>query len=191
MLRMRKKKFTAKEYLAMEEVAPHKSEFYRGEIFALSGGSYDHSVVQANLIAALHLLLRGSTCRVLTSELRIHVRTSDLYTYPDLTVVCGKPQFLEPRTDTLLNPLLIVEVLSPSTREYDRGAKFAMYKGIPSLREYILADSENPRVERYRTTDGVEWLVDAFEGLEAACVLESLDLAIPLDQIYQDVTWRE
>jgi Uma2 family endonuclease len=191
MLRTRKKKFTPAEYLAMEEVAPYKSEYYRGEIFALSGGSFDHSVIQGNLIAALHRLLAGTPCRVVTSELRLHVRASDLYTYPDAAVVCGKVQFFERRNDTILNPRLIIEVLSPSTREYDRGTKFGMYKSIPSLQEYLLVDSELAHVECYRRRDNDEWMVSVFDGLDKTSYLESIDREVPLNSIYEGVTWLE
>jgi Uma2 family endonuclease len=190
MLRTRKKKFTAAEYLAMEAVAPYKSEYHRGEIFALSGGSADHSLVQANVGRALGNALESTPCRVFTSDLRIHVKSDDLYTYPDVSVVCGEIRYHPRRTDTITNPILIVEVLSPSSREYDRGAKFAMYKQIPSLREYVLVDSEQARVECLRRREG-EWTVAMFDGLDATCQSESLDCEIPLRFIYQKVTWLD
>jgi Uma2 family endonuclease len=190
MLRTRKKKFTPAEYLAMEEVAEYKSEYHRGEIFALSGGTVDHSLVAGNLVGALKSMLAATPCRVFNSDLRVHVRVSDLYTYPDVMVVCGKLQYFERRNDTILNPLLIVEVLSPGTREYDRGAKFEMYKGIPSLQEYLLVDSESARIECYRRRD-TEWTVTAFDNLDGACRLESLDCEIPLSLVYEKVTWLD
>lgn len=190
MLRVKKEKFTADEYLAMEEVAHSKSEYYRGEIFALSGGTWDHSVITSNLNRLLGNSLAGTACRVVNGDLRIHVKSKDLYTYPDVSVVCGRPRFVERRTDTLLNPVVIVEVLSPSTREYDRGAKFALYKGIPSLREYILVDSERVYVESFRLR-GTEWVVASFEGLDRALHFEALDCEIPLQSLYEDVTWLE
>jgi Uma2 family endonuclease len=190
MLRTRKKKFTVKEYLAMEEVAPYKSEYYRGEIYALSGGSLDHSVVQGNIIRELGTLLEAMPCRVLTSEIRVHVAASDLYTYPDAAVVCGRVQFLSRRNDTILNPMVIVEVLSPSTRDYDSGAKFEMYKGIPSLQEYLLVDAEKEHVMCYLRRDD-EWVVDIYEGPKAICRLRSVECAIPLAKIYAKVTWLD
>jgi Uma2 family endonuclease len=190
MLRTRKKKFTVQEYLAMEEVAPSKSEYYRGEIFALSGGSLDHSVIQGNLTRELGVLLAATPCRVLTSEIRIQVPTADLYTYPDAAVVCGKVQFPNRRNDTILNPLLIVEVLSPTARDYDRGAKFEMYKAIASLQEYVLVDAEKEHVECYHRRDE-EWVVNTYDGLEASCHLESVDSDVPLAKIYEKVTWLD
>lgn len=190
MLRTRKKKFTAKEYLAMEEVAPYKSEYYRGEIFALSGGSLDHSVIQGNLIRELGVLLAATPCRVLTSEIRVHVQAADLYTYPDIAVVCEKVKFLDRRNDTIVNPLMIVEVLSPSTRDYDRGVKFEMYKGIPSLQEYLLVDAEKEHVECYLRRDSA-WTLTMFDGLSATCRLESISCDIPMELIYHKVTWLD
>jgi Uma2 family endonuclease len=190
MLRTRKKKFTAKEYLAMEEVAPYKSEYYRGEIFALSGGSLDHSIIQGNLIRELGTQLAPTPCRVLTSEIKVHVKASDLYTYPNAAVVCGRVQFLERRNDTILNPLLILEVLSPATRDYDRGAKFEIYKGLPSLEEYVLVDGEKEHVECHVRREG-DWLVKAYDGLASVCRLESLDCEIPLRRMYEKVTWLD
>ncbi len=190
MLRTKKKKFTAAEYLAMEEVAPYKSEYHRGEIFALSGGTWDHSVIASNLTRLLGNVLAGRPCRVVNSDLRIHVKTEELYTYADVAVVCGKPRFLERRTDTVLNPVLIVEVLSPSTRDYDRGAKFALYKSIPTLQEYILIDSDNAQVECFRRRDA-GWMVAAYPGLEGRLQFESLDCEISLKDLYDGVTWLE
>jgi Uma2 family endonuclease len=174
----------------MEEVAPYKSEYHRGEIFALSGGSLDHSVIQGNVIRSLGNALDNTPCRVFTSELRVYVQSEDLYTYPDASVVCGEARYHQRRTDTITNPIVIVEVLSPSTREYDRGAKFAMYKSIADLQEYVLVDSEQAHVECLRRRDG-EWTVSMIDGLDAACQFESLDCEIPLSRIYQKVTWLD
>lgn len=190
MLRTRKKKFTAKEYLAMEEVAPYKSEYYRGEIYALSGGSLDHSVIQGNIIRELGTLLEATPCRVLTSDIRVHVATSDLYTYPDAAVVCGRVEFLSRRNDTILNPMLIVEVLSPSTRDYDSGVKFEMYKGIPGLQEYVLVDAEKEHVACYLRRDD-QWVVNMYEGLTDTCRIRSVDCDVPLAKIYAKVTWLD
>ncbi len=190
MFRVKKDKFTAQEYLAMEEVAPYKSEYCRGEIFALSGGTWDHSVATSNLNRELGNALSGTSCRVVNGDLRIHVKSEELYTYPDVAVVCGKPRFLERRTDTILNPTLIVEVLSPSTRDYDRGAKFGLYRGIASLQEYVLVDSEKARVECFRRRE-TGWMLAAFDGVEAEAQFESLECIVPLQRIYEGVTWLE
>ncbi len=119
MMRPAKKSYTPAEYLAMEQVADYKSEYYNGEIFAMSGGSADHSLIAVNLASELRQHLAAQPCRVFNSDMRLLVKRSNLYTYPDVMVVCGRVEFVERRSDTLLNPLLIVEVLSESTREHD------------------------------------------------------------------------
>lgn len=190
MLRTQKNRFTPAEYLAMEEVASYKSEYHRGEIFALAGGTWDHSVITSNLNRALGNLLARTTCTVVNGDLRIHVKNEDLYTYPDVAVVCGKPRFLERRKDTILNPIVIVEVLSLSTREYDRSGKFAMYKSVPSLQGFLLVDAERAFIECFRRHE-TGWIISTFEGLDAACQIEALDCEIPLSDIYEKVTWLE
>ena len=174
----KKMNFTPAEYLAMEQAADYKSEYYGGEIFAMSGGTADHSIIGGNFIIALGRRLEAKPCRVFTSDMRLLVKSGGLYTYPDAMVVCGKIQFVERRKDTLTNPLLIVEVLSESTRDYDRGAKFNFYKQIPSLQEYVLVESENARVEVYRRV-GELWTMDMTEGLDGVIQLQSVECEIP------------
>src|SRR6266540_385371 len=140
MLRPIKKTFSPAEYLAMEEVADYKSEYYDGEIFAMSGGTADHSKIAVNFTAALSHLLETKPCHVFNSDMRLRVERSGMHTYPDAMVVCGKIEFVERRKDLLKNPVLIVEVVSESTRDYDRGAKFNFYKQIPTLKEYLLVE---------------------------------------------------
>lgn len=123
--------------------------------------------------------------------MRLHSQKCGLYTYPDVMVVCSKLRFLERRDDTVLNPLLIVEVLSKTTRDYDRGAKFEFYKGIDTLREYVLIDSESPRVECYQRGAGDQWIVEAYDGMDAVAHLGSLDFDLTLRQIYHKVSWAE
>jgi Uma2 family endonuclease len=191
MLRKRKTRFTPTEYLAMEEVADYKSEFYGGEIFALSGGSADHSLIAGNLIFALNGLLDAGPCRVFNSDMRLHIQRSGLFTYPDVMVVCGKLKFVERRDDTLLNPLLIIEVLSESTRDYDRGAKFGFYKQIPGLQEIVLVESKAAHVECYRRAGDDKWTIDAYDGLDAVAPLESVGCDVPLRSFYHRVSWLD
>jgi Uma2 family endonuclease len=191
MLRTRKAHFTPAEYLAMEEVADYKSEFYDGEIFALSGGSADHSLIAVNCVHALSGLLDTRPCRVFNSDMRLLIQRSGLYTYPDVMVVCGKLKFVERRNDTLLNPLLIVEVLSDSTRDYGRGAKFGFYKQIPGLQEIVLVESEAAHVECYRRAEGDKWTIDAYDGLDAMARLESVGCDVPLGSLYHKVSWLD
>jgi len=121
--------------------------------------------------------------------MRLHIERSGLYTYPDVMVICGKIELVKNRNDTVTNPTLLVEVLSESTREYDRGAKFNFYKQIPSLREYVVVESENPHVECYRRTTGDQWLVEMHDDLDATVTLESVACEIPLQRIYSKVSW--
>lgn len=189
MLRSGKKTFTPTEFLAMEEVAEYKSEYYNGEIFAMSGGTADHSSVAVNLTIELGTCLAMKPCRVFNSDMRLHIERSGLFTYPDVMVVCGKIEFVLKRQDVLTNPVLIVEVLSESTREYDRGAKFNFYKQIPTLSEYILVESEQAHVECYRRRQGDQWLFEMSDDLNASLKLESVACEIPQRQIYAKVSW--
>ncbi len=188
-MRPAKKSYTVAEYLAMEQVADYKSEYYNGEIYAMSGGTSDHSLIAVNLVIELGLQLRAKPCRVYNSDMRLLVKRSGLYTYPDIMVICGKLEFVERRNDTVTNPLLIVEVLSESTREYDRGQKFLFYQQIPSLRDFVLVESESPHVEYYQRAEGDKWTVEILDGLDATVKLESLACEIPARQIYDKVSW--
>jgi Uma2 family endonuclease len=173
-LRPAKTTFTPAEYLAMEEPAEYKSEYYDGEIFAMAGGTANHSTIALSFGAELLQILKSKPCRVYNSDVRLLIQGSGLYTYPDLTIVCGKIEYMPRRKDTITNPILLVEILSESTRAY-RGQKFNFYKPIPSLQEYVLVESEQPRVECYQRGDGDKWTVEMYDGLDAAMKLESVE----------------
>ncbi|HEX4610807.1 MAG TPA: Uma2 family endonuclease, partial [Urbifossiella sp.] len=132
------RKLTAAEYLAIERAAPFKSEFYAGKMFAMSGASPAHNTIKDNLIVSVGSSLRGSGCRTLSSDQRVRVNATGLYTYPDVLILCGPGEYAAEDPYTLLNPKVIIEVLSDSTEKYDRGAKFRQYKRLPSLMEYVL-----------------------------------------------------
>ena len=189
MLRLKKKTFTSAEYLAMETVADYKSEYYNGEIFAMSGGTADHSLIAVNISSGLSQRLAPTPCRVFNSDMRLNVERSGLYTYPDVMVICGKIEFVKRRDDTVTNPLLIVEVLSESARDYDRGAKFNFYKQIPTLREYVVVESVRPTVECYRRTEDDKWQIEIHEDLDATVTLASVACEITLRQIYSKASW--
>lgn len=191
MLRPLKKNFTPAEYLAMEQVAEYKSEYYGGQIYALAGGSADHSLIAGNCIHILNEQLEAEPCRVFTSDMRLLVQPSGLYTYPDAMVICGKIKFVERRNDTVTNPSLIIEVLSESTREYDRSTKFDFYKQMSSVSEVVLVESEYARVECYRRGQGDQWTIETYDTLEAIARLESLACDFPLRRIYHKVSWLE
>jgi Uma2 family endonuclease len=178
-------RLTPREYLDLEEQAEYKSEYYQGEIFAMSGGSPNHALIAANLIATLQSQLKGTGCRVFTGDLRVHIPASELYTYPDVTVVCGKLELTGDRQDNLANPILIVEVLSPSTESYDRGQKFSLYRSIPSLREYVLVSQDRISIEIFHKNDAGIWELHLPE--EGNVILASVGCRIQLDDVYADV----
>ena len=152
-------RLTPAEYLAQERVSPTRHEFFDGEIFDMAGTSRQHSLIAGNIFVRVHLALGATTCEVHGTDLRVHVPATGLFTYPDISVACP-PKFLEPTPlDTLINPVLLVEVLSESTEAYDRGRKFENYRTIPSLREYVLVSQERVHIEHYTRQDNGDWLL--------------------------------
>jgi len=180
---------TPEEYLAFERASPTKHEYFAGEVFAMSGASRAHNLIAGNVFAGLHGQLRGHPCEAYMGDMRVQVSETGLYTYPDVVVVCGEPQFEDAEVDTLLNPLLIVEVLSASTEAYDRGDKFEQYRLLPSLREYVLVSQDRPRVERFTRQEGETWLLQATAGLQATVTLSAIDCELPLSEIYERVVF--
>ena len=186
-----KKLLTPAEYLALERQAEFRSEYYRGEMFAMAGATYEHSVVKDNLARELGNQLKDGPCQVLTSDMRVKVDRTGLYTYPDIVVLCGEPQFEDNVFDILLNPRAIVEVLSGSSEQYDRGKKFAHFRQIPSLQEYVLVAQDQPLLERYvRQPDG-SWLMTAFDNMQQTFEFASLLARIPLSEIYRRVEFPD
>ena len=182
-----KPKLTALQYLAIERRAEFKSEFFDGEMFAMAGASSRHVFIASNLGLRLANALLGGPCRVGLSDLRVLVDRTGLYTYPDIVVVCGPVEYAPNDPDTLVNPTAIIEVLSPSTEKYDRGAKFRNYKRIESLMEYVLVAQDEPLCERYvRQSDGA-WGVVAYEGLHESLIFTSIPATVPLAEIYSGV----
>jgi len=180
-------RLTDGEYLQMDRLAEFKSEFFDGEMFAMSGGTRWHSLIGANLAREFGNRLKGHRCIAYNSELRVKVEATGLYTYPDLSVVCGPPELLDNEMDTLLNPSLIAEVLSDSTEAYDRGKKFEHYRQIATLNEYLLVSQKEPRIEQFiRKPDGV-WEFRTAAGLSARLELPSLSIAIDLAEVFANV----
>jgi Uma2 family endonuclease len=178
---------TEAEYLEQERRAEIKSEFFAGEVFAMAGGTAPHSIIAANLIGELRSALKERSCVVFTADMRIKVEATGLYTYPDCSVVCGPMQFLDEVRDTILNPTLIVEVLSNSTEAYDRGRKFEHYRQIPALREYLLASQTEPRLELFVRQEGGQWLLREAAGTDATIELPVLKVRLSLREIYANV----
>ena len=184
---------TAEEYLRREHDAAERHEFYHGEVFAMAGGSPDHSLIISNVNGELRAALKGTPCKVYESNLRVRIPRTMLYTYPDVSVICGEREFdpLDTRKETVINPAVIVEVLSPTTEAWDRGGKFKNYQLIESLREYVLVAWDAPRVETYwRQPDG-RWVFAAALGLSAAAVLNSIHIELPLAEVYRGVSLPE
>lgn len=182
---------TIAEYLQRERKAEIKSEFYDGEIFAMAGGSPTHSLIAANIAGEARQLLKDGSCQVFNSDLRIKVDPTGLYTYPDATIVCGDLQFDDDQRDTLLNPTVLVEVLSESTERYDRGRKSQHYRQIPSLKILVLISQEAFHVEWYTRRDDSNWLLQERIGWDESLNLEPLGIQIPLSEIYRGVDLTE
>ncbi len=180
------KRYTPEEYLALERKADYKSEYCNGFIIGMSGASRDHNRVAGNFYRKISDQLEDGPCEAFVNNMRVRVNPTGLYTYPDVVVVCGEAQFLDDEVDTLLNPTLIADVLSPSTEDYDRGGKFSHYRTLPSLKEYVLIAQDEAMVER-RVKKGKRWVSTTYRGLEATLVLESIGCTIPFRQIYKRV----
>ncbi|HEX5430857.1 MAG TPA: Uma2 family endonuclease [Bryobacteraceae bacterium] len=182
---------TPEQYLELEREAEFKSEYYQGHVYAMSGGSFPHGQIIGNLTLWLALALEKRPCSVIPNDLRVRAAPDGLYPYSDRVVVCGKPQFAGGHGDTLLNPALLIEVLSPSTEAYDRGFKSAQYRTIESLQEYALVSQTEPRVEIFTRQPGAHWLLSEAVGLESSCRFESVDCGAALAEIYDKITFAE
>ncbi len=181
------KRYTPEEYLALERQAQCKSEYYAGEIFAMAGASRWHNLIVANVVGELRAQLKGRPCTTYPSDMRVKVSATGLYTYPDVIVVCGEAEFEDNQQDTLLNPTLIVEVLSDSTEAYDRGGKFAHYRKLPSLMEYVLIAQTKPHIEHYVRQPDNRWLLSEADSLSDTVHLPSIDCRLALAEVYDKV----
>ncbi|KOR33138.1 hypothetical protein TI05_02855 [Achromatium sp. WMS3] len=171
------------EYLAFDTASDIRHEFYHGEIFAMSGGSFNHANIIGNIFMMLKLGLRKKPCYPMNSDMRIHT-PAGLDTYPDISIYCNHPK-LQDNQCTLLNPIVIFEVLSPSTHNYDRGDKCKLYKTIKTLDAYVLVDSEAIWVEYYQRTAPDEWIVQKYQSKQDVVYLEAIQLSLPLMDIYE------
>ncbi len=175
---------SAAEYLEQERRAEHKSEFFRGETFAIAGASRHHALIVTNLVSEFRQQLKGRPCEVYSSDLRLRVTPTGFYTYPDIMVVCGAAHFADDQKDTLLNPTLIIEVLSDSTRDYDRGRKFQHYRTLPSLVEYLTVAQDALQIEHWTRQPENRWLLTEFNSLEQSIPLSSIGCVLPLAEVY-------
>ncbi len=182
-------RLTAEEYLAIERAADRKSELIHGRMYAMSGASFAHSGIVLNLAMALSSALKGKDCSVRTNDLRVKVAETGMYTYPDVVVVCGKPELEDKNLDTLVNPTVIIEVLSDSTEAYDRGAKFAHYRHIESLKMYVLVAQKEPSVECFTREDST-WKYTTSVGLGSQIELSVLGIDVALTDVYERVDFE-
>ncbi len=178
---------TPQDYLAWERQQETRHEYVNGEIHAMTGASREHNLINGNLFAALHTQTRGKPCEVYSNDMRVKVSETGMYTYPDIAVACGKPEFEDTQVDTLLNPVLIVEVLSDSTEGYDRGAKFAHYRTLPSLHDYLLIAQNECRVEHYARQADHRWLLTDYQGMDETVSLTAIGCELRLLDLYERV----
>ncbi|WP_254563047.1 Uma2 family endonuclease [Dyadobacter diqingensis] len=179
------KYYSAGEYLELEREAEYKSEYYKGEIFAMAGAGHNHNRIVENLSGECYIAFKGKSCRTYSSDQRIHIPENSLYTYPDLIIVCDKNQYLDDKKDTILNPSVIIEVLSESTEAYDRGQKFHFYRSIPSLSEYVLINSRSLAAEVFRKNEEGFWVLasEAYQ-LHDTLELATVGLTLSMADIY-------
>jgi Uma2 family endonuclease len=189
-----KNKFTEDEYLQMERQSSEKHEFYNGKIFvmpghgdllAMSGAASNHNEIFTNVFGNIAFQLKGKPCRPYGSDMRLNIPENTLYTYPDIAIYC-KPPVDGPDDDIAHNPTVIIEILSPSTRNYDRGDKFKLYRDIESLKEYILIDAQTISVEAFRINDSGHWELEEIEHIGGMLLLNSVQRSIPLAEIYEE-----
>jgi Uma2 family endonuclease len=180
-----------KEYLEMERAAVEKHEYYKGEVFAMSGASPSHNDIAYNINRLIAPFLHGKGCKLYGSDFRIHIPENSLYTYPDFSIVCGKAETTDIYTDNLTNPTVIIEILSKSTKGYDRGTKFHLYRNIKTLKEYITIDSFFVSVEIYTRHANNSWNLTVFKELSDSFYLSTISLTLFLKDIYDDVSFDE
>jgi len=182
-----KTRSTPEEYLALERASAYKSEYYNGEIFAMSGASRRHVLIVTNLVTQLATQLKKRDCEVYSADMRLKIEATRSYTYPDVIVVCEEPLFSDEQKDTLINPNVIVEVLSDSTQGYDRGGKFEQYRTLESFKEYLLISQDKPHVEHFVRQADNRWLLRETNKMEDSIELSSIDCTLPLAEIYDKV----
>lgn len=178
---------TAQEYLDWERQQEMRHEFINGEIYAMTGASRSHNLICSNLVAALHSQLRGKPCEVYVNDMRVKVSITGMYTYPDVVIACDKPAFEDQQIDTLLNPLLIIEVLSHSAEGYDRGAKFLHYRNLPSLQDYLLVSKHEIRIEHYTRQVDHCWLLTEYQQSDERIAFDALGCSVLVQDVYERV----
>jgi Uma2 family endonuclease len=178
---------TPTEYLAQERLAEEKHEYYKGKVTDLAGASLKHNQILANLMREVGIILKGKACRILPSDMRVTVPSGEAFMYPDAVIVCKKPELMDDRFDTLLNPVVIFEICSPSTKDHDRGKKFHFYRQIPSFKEYVLIDSLQVFVEISHRQADDSWKFEASSDPDGRLRINSIQSSISLEEIYRNV----
>ena len=186
-----KPRYTPEQYLAIERAAEFRSEFYHGEMFAMVGASRKHNLIAGDVFGELRQQFKGRKCEVYQTDMRVKVNATGLYTYPDVVATCDDPRFDDNHIDTLLNPKIIVEVLSPSTELWDRGKKFDHYRSIPSLREYVMIAQDHVHVEKFAINADGQWALSDYRTLDDVLVLDSISCQIKLSDIYARIDFSE
>ena len=187
-------KYTEEEYFALDEEAEKEGkryEYHDGEVLLISDSSITHNEIIAQAFVSLANSLKGKACKPLTSSQRVHIESKSMYCFPDIVVVCGEIETMDTQKDTITNPTVIIEILSPSTMDYDRGEKFGMYRKIPSLKEYVCISSLKVAVEKYTRKGDFQWLLQDFYSIDDSIVLESLGITLSIADIYQDIDFSK
>lgn len=179
-----KRYISPQEYLEIERKADFRSEYFDGEMFAMAGGSDDHAQITTNIAGEMRQRLKGKRCRVSAIDKRVNIPGAELYIYPDVIVLCSEPRHSPIDKDTLQNPTIVFEVLSPSTESYDRGKKFERYQSLDSLKEYLLVAQDTYRVERYKRQPSGDWLLSVFTSLNESVAFPDVGIELPLSEIY-------
>jgi Uma2 family endonuclease len=185
-----KQKISIEEYLEMENASIEKHEYYKGEIFAMSGAKMPHNAVHKNLWGSLFVKLKGKKCQPYGSDVRIHIESNTLFTYPDISIICGEVVTLNNDDYNVLNPAVIIEILSPSTKNYDRGEKFKLYRDITTLKEYILVDSESIHLEVFRLNESNHWELEEYNTITEQLHIKAVDEIIAISEIYEGVNMK-
>jgi len=180
-------KISESEYLEYEAASDIKHEYYQGEIFAMAGASREHNLITANIIGELRNQLKKRPCRLYASDMRLQIEATGFYTYPDVMVVCGQEKFLDEKETTLLNPDIIIEVLSDSTEGYDRGVKFSHYRKLRSLQEYVIVSQRIRKIERYFRNENQQWVLTETDEDNPAIMLEAIDCRLDISEVYDKI----
>lgn len=185
------KYYSHEEYFALEEAAEYRSKYYKGKIVAMTGGSINHNRIIGNLVKKFDHALFDSKCEVFMSEIKVWIKKKDLFTYPDVLVVCGEPEFYPERDDTITNPIVIIEVLSDSTRNYDRIEKFEFYRAIPTFHEYILVDQYRIHIEHFYLENKGKWIYTDYSDMNDVLKFHNIEFQISIKDIYNRVEFKQ